>query len=57
MMRLPAIIGELRAAPESLVSTFKLYRNLDALYDVSDRSWNPRARLDPKMNFSNWPMI
>jgi len=31
---LPAIIGELRSAPESLVSTFKLYRNLDALYDV-----------------------
>jgi hypothetical protein len=31
---LPGIIGELRAAPESLVSTFKLYRNLDALYDV-----------------------
>src|ERR1043165_4122108 len=31
---LPAIMGELRAAPESLVSTFKLYRNLDALYDV-----------------------
>jgi len=27
-------MGELRAAPESLVSTFKLYRNLDALYDV-----------------------
>ena len=31
---LPGIMGELRAAPESLVSTFKLYRNLDALYDV-----------------------
>jgi hypothetical protein len=31
---LPSIIGELRAAPESLLSTFKLYRNLDALYDV-----------------------
>ena len=31
---LPAIMGELRSAPESLVSTFKLYRNLDALYDV-----------------------
>jgi hypothetical protein len=31
---LPGIIGEVRAAPESLVSTFKLYRNLDALYDV-----------------------
>jgi hypothetical protein len=31
---LPAIIGELQAAPESLPATFKLYRNLDALYDV-----------------------
>jgi TolA-binding protein len=31
---LPAIIAELRTSPESLPSTFKLYRNLDALYDV-----------------------
>jgi hypothetical protein len=31
---LPAIIGELRSSPENLTSTFKLYRNLDALYDV-----------------------
>jgi hypothetical protein len=31
---LPAIMDELRAAPESLPATFKLYRNLDALYDV-----------------------
>lgn len=31
---LPEIIGQLRAAPESLPATFKLYRNLDALYDV-----------------------
>lgn len=31
---LPEIIAELRASPEDLVSTFKLYRNLDALYDV-----------------------
>jgi hypothetical protein len=31
---LPAIIAELRAAPEDLQATFKLYRNLDALYDV-----------------------
>jgi hypothetical protein len=31
---LPAIITELRGSPESLPSTFKLYRNLDALYDV-----------------------
>lgn len=31
---LPEIIGQLRAAPEDLPKTFKLYRNLDALYDV-----------------------
>jgi hypothetical protein len=31
---LPAVIGELRSSPENLTSTFKLYRNLDALYDV-----------------------
>jgi len=31
---LPTIITELRAAPEDLPASFKLYRNLDALYDV-----------------------
>jgi hypothetical protein len=31
---LPEMIGKLRTAPEDLPSTFKLYRNLDALYDV-----------------------
>lgn len=31
---LPAIIAEMRTAPEDLPGTFKLYRNLDALYDV-----------------------
>jgi len=31
---LPGIIAGLRAAPEDLPATFKLYRNLDALYDV-----------------------
>jgi hypothetical protein len=31
---LPEIIAELKASPESLTYTFKLYRNLDALYDV-----------------------
>jgi len=31
---LPEIISQLRAAPEDVPSTFKLYRNLDALYDV-----------------------
>jgi hypothetical protein len=31
---LPGMITELRGSPENLASTFKLYRNLDALYDV-----------------------
>jgi len=31
---LPEIIAQLRSAPEDLPATFKLYRNLDALYDV-----------------------
>jgi hypothetical protein len=31
---LPGMIAELRSSPESLPSSFKLYRNLDALYDV-----------------------
>lgn len=31
---LPEIIGQLKNSPESVNATFKLYRNLDALYDV-----------------------
>lgn len=31
---LPGILNELKASPESTPVTFKLYRNLDALYDV-----------------------
>jgi hypothetical protein len=31
---LPEMIGQLRSAPEDMPATFKLYRNLDALYDV-----------------------
>ena len=31
---MPAILGELKNSPESAALTFKLYRNLDALYDV-----------------------
>lgn len=31
---LPDIIAQLRGQPEDLPTTFKLYRNLDALYDV-----------------------
>jgi hypothetical protein len=31
---MPEIIAKLRASPEDVAATFKLYRNLDALYDV-----------------------
>ncbi|MGA8153529.1 MAG: hypothetical protein WB952_21440 [Terriglobales bacterium] len=31
---LPEMVGQLRNSPENLAATFKLYRNLDALYDV-----------------------
>jgi hypothetical protein len=31
---LPEMIGQLRNSPEDMPATFKLYRNLDALYDV-----------------------
>jgi hypothetical protein len=31
---MPEIVGLLRNSPESLPETFRLYRNLDALYDV-----------------------
>ncbi len=31
---LPEMIGQVRSAPEDVGATFKLYRNLDALYDV-----------------------
>jgi hypothetical protein len=32
---LPAILNDLKNSPENLALTFKVYRNLDALYDVS----------------------
>ena len=31
---LPELVNQLRASPEDLTATFKLYRNMDALYDV-----------------------
>ena len=31
---MPALVNDLKASPENLLQTFKVYRNLDALYDV-----------------------
>jgi hypothetical protein len=48
---LPEIIGQLRAAPENLSATFKLYRNLDALYDVLGSVVESAGAFGPKDGF------
>src|SRR5713101_8984077 len=48
---LPGIIGELRNSPENLASTFKLYRNLDALYDVLGSVVESAGAFGPKDDF------
>ncbi len=54
---LPEIIGQLRAAPEDLPTTFKLYRNLDALYDVLGSVVEGRGRSDRRMICNRCRMI
>src|SRR4029077_4201622 len=48
---LPEIIGQLRAAPENLSASFKLYRNLDALYDVLGSVVESAGAFGPKDDF------
>ncbi|MGH9544102.1 MAG: hypothetical protein ACRD23_02690 [Terriglobales bacterium] len=48
---LPEIIAELRTSPESLTSTFKLYRNLDALYDVLESVAESAGAFGPDDDF------
>jgi hypothetical protein len=48
---LPEIITELRTSPENLNSTFKLYRNLDALYDVFGSVVEAAGAFGPKDDF------
>jgi hypothetical protein len=48
---LPEIIGQLRNAPEDLSATFKLYRNLDALYDVLGSVAEAAGAFGPKDDF------
>ena len=48
---LPEIIGQLRNAPEDLPATFKLYRNLDALYDVLGSVVESAGAFGPKDDF------
>jgi len=48
---LPEIIGQVRNAPEDLPATFKLYRNLDALYDVMGSVVESVGAFGPKDDF------
>jgi hypothetical protein len=48
---LPEMIAQLRSAPEDLPATFKLYRNLDALYDVLGSVVESAGAFGPKDDF------
>jgi hypothetical protein len=50
---LPEIMTQLRNAPEDLPSTFKLYRNLDALYDVLGSVAESTGAFGPKDDFQS----
>lgn len=50
---LPEMIGHLRNSPESLASTFKLYRNLSALYDVFHSVVESAGAFGSKDEFQN----
>jgi len=50
---LPAIITELNNAPEDVGVSFKLYRNLDALYDVFGSVVESAGAFGPKEEFQN----
>jgi hypothetical protein len=50
---LPEIIAELKASPENLASTFKLYRNLDALYDVFESAAESAGAFGSKDEFQS----
>lgn len=50
---LPEIIGQMRNSPEDLPTTFKLYRNLDALYDVLGSVVESVGAFGPKDDFQS----
>jgi hypothetical protein len=48
---LPEMIKQVRSAPEDVPATFKLYRNLDALYDVLGSVVEAAGAFGPKDDF------
>jgi hypothetical protein len=50
---LPEMMEQLRNAPEDMAATFKLYRNLDALYDVLGGLVESAGAFGPKDDFQS----
>ncbi len=50
---LPEIIAQLRNSPDDMPATFKLYRNLDALYDVMGGVAESAGAFGPKDDFQS----
>jgi hypothetical protein len=50
---MPEMISQLRNAPEDLTATFKLYRNLDALYNVMSGVVESAGAFGPKDDFQS----
>ena len=48
---LPEIVTQLRSSPEDLAASFKLYRNLDALYDVFGSVVESAGAFGPRDDF------
>lgn len=48
---LPEMIGNLHSSPEDMPATFKLYRNMDALYDVMGGLVESAGAFGPKDDF------
>jgi len=48
---LPEIVTQLRSSPEDLTASFKLYRNLDALYDVFGSVVESAGAFGPREDF------
>jgi hypothetical protein len=50
---LPTIVDQVRANPQSLAASFKLYRNLDALYDVFSSLTESAGAFGPKSEYQS----
>ena len=52
---LPEIVTQLRNSPEDLTASFKIYRNLDALYDVLGNVTESAGAFGSKDEFQSCP--